>query len=396
MNLPSETLDSGAILTRARALVPRLRERAAEGERLRRLPDATIKDATAAGIFWLLLPRSVGGAGGDLRDFVTLIRTLAQGDLSSAWTLGFLTAHSWLMARFPADVQQEAFGDGAPALMAFSANPPGKAVPVPGGYEVTGYWGYCSGIMHADWVVITAIIEGRDEVTLFLLHREDIDVQDTWYMAGLQGTGSNDVKLEQRFVPAHRTVDFDDLLGRRNPGAQLHPETLYTYDARSLLSFLFPSMAVGAAESLLEDYRGRLERRRAAFTKTLTGDTVSGQIRYARAVSALRLAQAALDKTVELTVQANASSPETLSVELQAVLKLDCLSICRMAWESVEIILGGSGSSVFKTADRTQHVMRDLHVLLSHMTIDEDGMQAKAGEILLGRATEADPAKNFT
>jgi alkylation response protein AidB-like acyl-CoA dehydrogenase len=399
MYLPSEaleTLDPGVILDRASALVPRLRERAEETERLRRLPESTIKDAAGAGIFSLLLPRSLGGAGGDLRAFVTLIRTLAQGDLSAAWTLGFFTVHGWLMARYPAEVQQELFRGGAQALMAMSANPPGKALPVAGGYEVTGYWGYCSGVMHADWVVVTAIIQGRDQVTLFLLPRADVDVKDTWYMAGMQGTGSNDVQLDGQFVPAHRSVDFDHLFGRNNPGAVLHPEPLYTYDARNLLTFLFPSMAVGAAEAVLDDYRNRLERRRAAFSKNLTGDTVPGQIRYARSVSALRLAQASLERILELTIQANASSSATISDELLALIKLDCVSICQMAWKSVQTGLAGSGSSVFKTTDRTQQVLRDLQVLLSHLTIDEDGMQAKAGEILLGRAAEADPARNFT
>jgi alkylation response protein AidB-like acyl-CoA dehydrogenase len=398
MDMPSETLeslDADVILGRARALVPRLRERAEETERLRRLPESTVKDAADAGFFSLLLPRSLGGAGGDLKEFAALVRTLARGDLSAAWVLGFLTAHSWLLARFPAEAQHEVFRDGAQGLMAWSANPPGQAVPVEGGYEVTGYWGYCSGVLHADWVVVTGIIEGRDEPTLFLVPRADVDVQDTWYMAGMQGTGSNDVKLAGRFVPSHRSADFDDWVGRKNPGAALHPEHLYSYDARSLLMFLFPSMAVGAAEALLDDYRGRLERRRAAFSKTLAGDTVPGQIRYARSLSALRLAQAALERTLELTVQANENRSENMSDELRSLVKLDCLSVCRMAWESVEVGLAGSGSSVFKTTDPAQRVVRDLHVLLSHMTIDEDGMQAKAGEILLGRATEADPAKNF-
>lgn len=390
-----EQLSADTIIDRVDALAPTLRARAEEAARLRRLPDATLEDAAKADIFSLLLPRSLGGAEGDLHDFVKYLRALARGDLSSAWVLGFLAAHSWLMARYPAEIQEEVFRDGARGLMAMSANPPGRAVPVDGGYEVTGQWGYCSGVMHADWVIVTAIIEGDDEVNLFLLPREDVEVLDTWYMAGLQATGSNHVKLDGRFVPARRVIGFERLLDRDNPGSSLHPGPLYGYDGRDLLVFLFPSMAVGLAEGVLADYRQRLETRRAAFSAEITGDTVTGQVRYARALSALRVAQATLDHAVELTVQTNASSPDRLSDEFRALIKLDCLSVCRMAAEAVQLAVGGSGSAIFRSADPTQRILHDLQVLMSHMTIDEDGMLSKAGEILLGRATDPDPAKNF-
>jgi 3-hydroxy-9,10-secoandrosta-1,3,5(10)-triene-9,17-dione monooxygenase len=107
------------------------------------------------------------------------------------------------------------------------------------------------------------------------------------------------------------------------------------------------------------------------------------------------MAQTSLEHCVQLTIDANASSPENMSHELRAILKLDCMSVCRMAWESVQTGLSGSGSSIFKKTDPTQRVVRDLQVLLSHMTIDEDGFLSRAGEILLGRSTDTDPTKDF-
>ena len=392
--------EAAEILERVRGLAPVFRERAAESERLRRLPDETIADAEAAGMFSLLLPRSLGGAGGGLREFVTLVRTLAQADLSASWALGFLTAHNWLLARFPDEVQEEVFRDGAPGLMALVAHPTGKAVPVDGGYELTGHWRYCSGVMHADWIVLTGAVEGREGVLFFLVPKDDAEVLDVWHMAGMQGTGSNDVRLDARFVPASRMVPFDNLFGRDTAGARLHPEPIYGYDARTLLTFFFPVMALGAAEGAIADYRQRLEQRRAAFSATIVGDTVAGQMRYARAVSELRMAQARLEQTVELTIAANANEAagdraQGMSHELRAAIKLDCMNICRTAWKAIEIALDGSGSSIYKQSDRTQHVVRDMHVLLSHMTIDEDGFLSRSGEILLGRATDPDPTRDF-
>ena len=387
---PSDVID------RTRELIPRLRERIDETEELRRLPDATIQDARDAGIFSLLLPASLGGSAGGLRDFVTVLRYLAQGDPTVAWTVGFLTEHNWMLARWPKETQDEVFADGAPVFMAAVANPPRKAVPVPGGYEVTGYWGYGSGIMHSSWVQVTAIIEGAERPSLFLVPREDVDVQDTWYMSGMKGTGSHDIKLDGQFVPGHRVVDIDQWHSRRNHGADLHPEAVYGYDARDLLNFIVPALMVGAAEATHDLYRERLDHRRAAFSKELSGETAMGQARYARSLSALRTAQALLESAQDQIVESNAASSAELSDELRALLKLDCLSICRQAWESIETGLRGSGSAIYKSSDVTQHFVRDMQTLLGHLTIDEDGMQSKAGEILLGRATEPDPARNFT
>ena len=387
---------AGDVLERTRDLVPRLRERIAATEELRHLPDVTIDDARRAGIFSLLLPAALGGSAGGVREFADVVRTLAQGDPTAAWTLGFLIEHNWMLARWPEETQDEVFAAGGPALMAAVANPPGTAVPVEGGFLVSGYWGYCSGVMHATWVQVVAIVEGRDRPSLFLLPREDVDVQDTWYMSGMKGSGSHDVRLDRQFVPTHRTVDIDLWHSRRNHGAKLHPEPIYSYDARDLLVFIIPALVVGAAEAMLELYRGRLGRRRAAFSPTLTVDTPAGQKRYAKAVAALRAARALLDSAIDLTDALNANSDEELTDDARALIKLDCLSICRLAWESIELGIQGSGSGVFRTSDVTQHFARDIQMILSHLTIDEDGMQAKAGEILLGRATDRDPARNFT
>ncbi|WP_155056738.1 acyl-CoA dehydrogenase family protein [Streptomyces blattellae] len=404
----SKDLRPEQILQAAQELVPRLRERAVEAEALRRLPDATIADAERARIFSLLIPRELGGAGGDVRDFANLLRILAQGDLSSAWTLGFLTVHAWLMVRFPAEARAELFADGTPPLVTMSARPPGKAVPVEGGYELSGRWGYCSAVMHADWVAVVGLVDGVDDHTanavqglddkasMFLVPKSDVEVLDTWYMAGMQGTGSHDVQVNGAFVPSHRSIAIDAWHIRDNLAAAAYPGVLYSYDTRDVLSFLKPAMAIGAAQGLLSDFRERIERRNAAFTKTPMADTAPGQMRYARALAALRMAESSLETALSLIEQANESSTDELSHEVRVLLKLDNLNTYRMAWECIELILAGSGSSVFKSDDPTQRAVRDMQMLLSHLTIDEDRMFSKSGEILLGRATDADPTQNFT
>lgn len=376
------------ILDNARALAPRLRERIAETEQLRRLPEATLREAAEGGIISLLVPRSLGGAGGGVRDFVELVRTLAHGHLSAAWTLAFLVEHNWMLARYPTEVQNEVFRHGGYALMSGVISPPGKAVATEDGYVVTGNWGYATGIMHSDWVQVFATVEGRGDEILCLLRRADVEVQDTWHMSGMGGTGSNHVKADGVFVPQHRTLDMELWAGRQNPGASLHPEAVYSYALRDILGFLYPSMSVGAAEAMLEGYRDRVDRRRAPFNGGITADTTTGQVRYARSTAALRAAQASLEQALEETVLANEAGTEALAPEVRAGLRLSLMNVLRMAWESIEIGLRGSGTSVFKSDSATQHFVRDMEILLSHQTIDEDTMFSIAGQILLGRSAE--------
>lgn len=383
------------VLERAGALVPRLRERWAETEQLRQLPEATLLESTDAEIFSLILPRSLGGAGGGLRDYVELMRVLARGDPSAAWVLGFITTHNWFMARWPAEAQKEFFASNCPARMAGVANPPGRAEPAEGGYLVSGYWGYCSGVMHAEWVDVAAIIDGDDSPRKFVVPRAEIAVHDTWRMLGMIGTGSHHVGLSRTFVPSRRSFDLASFMSRHNPGSAMYPEPLYCYDVRDAVTFMIPAIIVGAAEALLELYRQRLDRRHELFSRNVIGNTVHGQLRYARAVAALRAARAVLDSAVTQTIEANAGSAEAMSDEMRAHIKLDCLTLCRLAWESAELGLGGSGTSLYQSDDITQHLVRDMQVALSHLTLDHDVMASKAGAILLGRATGPEPARDL-
>jgi alkylation response protein AidB-like acyl-CoA dehydrogenase len=383
------------VLERARALVPRLRQRWAETEQLRQLPEVTLRESSDAEIFSLILPRSLGGGGGGLRDYVELMRVLARGDPSAAWALGFITTHNWFMARWPAEAQKEFFASNCPARMAGVANPPGRAEPAEGGYLVSGDWGYCSGVMHAEWVDVAAIVDGDDHPRKFVVPRAEITVHDSWRMLGMIGTGSHHVELSRTFVPSRRSLDLTSFMSRHNPGSAMYAEPLYSYDVRDAVTFLIPAIIVGAAEALLELYRLRLDRRYELFSRNVIGDTVHGQLRYARAVAALRAAGAVLDSAVTQTIEANAGSAAAMSDEMRAHIKLDCLTLCRLAWESAELGLGGSGTSPYQSDDITQHLVRDIQVALGHLTLDHDVMASKAGAILLGRAAGPEPAREL-
>lgn len=388
-------LTPAQVLENARGMLAALRERMNETEQLRRLPDSTVEEAAAAGLTGFLLPRSLGGSGASAREFFALARLLAHGDMSAAWTLSFYTMHASLLARFDEPAQKIVFADGVHPRIAFVGRPPGKAIPVEGGYLVSGAWRYGTGVMHAHYALVPAIVEDTEALSLFLVPRDQVEIVDTWRMTTMQGTGSNDIRISEGFVPAPLTIDWEIWRSRGNPGAALHHDPVLGSALNEIAMFLFPSLAVGAAETMVEEYRARLDRHPAAFSPLMVGDTTAGQLRYARALSSLRLAQARLDATVELSAEANAESPKELPDEMRAILKLDCLGVLDQVWETVELVVRGSGTSIFRTGDPTGAYLRAVQALLSHVTADQDGMTSRVGEILLGRATGPAPSAVF-
>ncbi|MFG2674732.1 acyl-CoA dehydrogenase family protein [Streptomyces sp. NPDC048445] len=380
---------------RARALIPALRDRIATTRELRRLPDETVRDAHDAGLFGLLLPKELGGDEGGPREFVDVVRALAQGDPSAAWTLSFFIAHNWVLARWTAEAQDRVFEADRLPLMAAATFPPGRAERVPGGYRLNGRWGYCSGVMNADWVQLVGAVDEHQPARLFLVPRAEVEVPDTWHMAGLKGTGSHDVVADNLFVPEARTLPDITFLATRHPGTERY-SNLSDYDGRDILTLLMPSLILGAAEGMMRDYRSRLETKRAAYSSELAGDTEAGRLRYARALSRLRAAEAMLHHVVLQITTATANGTQPLGEELRAAIKLDCLTVGRLARESIDAVVRGSGASIFRAGDPAQHILQDVEIMLNHLTIDEDGMTARAAEVLLDRPLPPNTARVFT
>lgn len=168
--------------------VGRLAERAAEAEQLRRLPPATIEEYRESGLARLLLPARYGGRQAELLEIFDVVRRMAHGCASSAWTLGFYTLHNWMLALFGEQAQDEVFADG-PVLCPAPLAPTGRCIPVDGGSRLTGRWSWATGVMDADWVLVGAIC-GPDQPdrapypALVLLPAADIRVEDVWHTAG--------------------------------------------------------------------------------------------------------------------------------------------------------------------------------------------------------------------
>ena len=208
-----------AMIDRARALVPRLRDRAARTEELRRLPPETERDLHDAGLFRIVQPKRVGGAELDYVALVDCADVLAQGDASVAWNFANLASHHWMLGMFDRRAQDAVWSKDPDALIASSfIFPSGRASRVDGGYRLRGHWPFSSGVSSSEWNMLGGVVSSDDEADgieyrIFLLHKDDYKVTDTWNASGLRGTGSNDVEVGDAFV-----ADTDDGCGGRTRG----------------------------------------------------------------------------------------------------------------------------------------------------------------------------------
>src|SRR4051794_28067658 len=187
----AETLTEELLLGRLEAMVPRLRERAAETEALRELPTATVDEALATGFVGAFRPRAHGGSGLGLSTIANGTRILAHGCASSAWGIVFLAQHAWMAGKTPEATQSVLFGSDELPLIAGALAAIGTATPVEGGYLVSGNSEWNSSIAHAAWANMKARVEGTDDVLSFYLPVRAVNRHDRWHTSGMRGTSSD-------------------------------------------------------------------------------------------------------------------------------------------------------------------------------------------------------------
>jgi 3-hydroxy-9,10-secoandrosta-1,3,5(10)-triene-9,17-dione monooxygenase len=257
------------LVQRARDLQPTLRERWKQTDELRRLPDETIEDLKEAGFFRMLQPEQWGGYECDPRTYYQVQWTLAEACPSTAWVFGVVGVHSWQLALFPKEAQQEVWGEDTSALISSSYAPTGKIERADGGYRVSGRWSFSSGCDHCQWVFLGGFAPTEPDakapdMRTFLLPRSDYTIEDNWHVAGLKGTGSKDIVVDGAFVPEHRTHRIIDGYKRNSPGNEVNPAPLFRLPFGQVFVRSVSTSAIGAATGALKVFAGVAAKRIAA------------------------------------------------------------------------------------------------------------------------------------
>lgn len=250
-----------ALRERARAMVPRLRERANHTAELHHLPEETVQDMIGAGFFRILQPARFGGYELDPQDFFDVQITLAEGCMSTAWVLGVVAIHNWQLALFDERAQRDVWGTNDETLISSSYMPVGKVKRVEGGYRLRGHWGFSSGSEHCDWAFLGAMVpperdgEAPDYRT-FLVPRGEYRIEFNWNVSGLEGTGSNDIIVEDAFVPEYRTHRALDGFHCASPGNAVNTNPLFRLPFGQIFVRAVCSSSIGALQGALDNFIG--------------------------------------------------------------------------------------------------------------------------------------------
>jgi len=380
---PTGSAASEQILVYAQNSVPRLRERAAEAERQRRLPEATIEEARDSGFFAALVPNHWGGGGVSFSTFLDASRYLAHGCTSSAWTLSFLALHSWLLCRFEPEFQKELFAKRPYALAPAALAPTGKAVTVDGGFRVTGRWEWGTGVLHADWIIVTAsLADDPRSIRMYAIPIAEVVVDDVWYTAGMAATGSNAIIVEDVFVPSYRT------LIARSPeptrGQLLHAGTTLDYPVSVTLALVAATPALGAAEAAIEAFIARMKAKLVAYSDgAKQSDQASTHLRLGEAMAATRSA-AVLWHEATARLQRLAAGPAPHPVDELAAVRLAAADIVRLANTAINTLAAAAGASAGFLTSPLQRQLRDVQMMRGHVLFDWDRTAQLAGRLALG------------
>lgn len=381
-------LDAAELIDRAAALIPALRERAAEAERLRRLPDANVAALKRAGLLKILQARRSGGHQLSLHVHVDTVATVARGCGSTAWCMGVVHAHSWLIASFPEAAQDETYGADPDTFISAVIAPRGEAKPVEGGYLLNGVWPFASGCQHAQFLLLGARILDKsgavvDEADL-LVPAAAITIRDDWHVAGLRGTGSCSVAVKDVFVPRHRYLSLPGLVEGKAPGAAPHDGSLYRSAAVPVLQLALAPGALGIAEAALEAFQERLPGRIIAYTlgeKQIESATTHRQV--ADAATKIRVARLLLHRAAG-DIEAAAEAGAIMAPRDRARIRMDCAHAVRQCREAVDTLFLACGGSGLAESNPIQRAWRDLHAIAMHGALAIEVNQEMFGRMLLG------------
>ncbi|CAM5737304.1 acyl-CoA dehydrogenase [Mycolicibacterium aubagnense] len=364
--------------------VTALGERAAEAEELRRLPDDTVSDLIASGFTDLLVPARYGGRQAPFPAILDPVRRLAHGCTSSAWTIGFLALHNWMLALFGEQAQQDAF-DSRPFLAPAPLAPTGRGLPVDGGIRLSGRWSWATGVMHGNWIIVAALCgpDGGIYPALALLPISDVTVDDVWHTDGMRATGSNDAIATDVFVPEHRLVKVTDIYAGTAPGAGLHDSATYRWPMVPALALLAAMPALGSAERVTEIYAGRLAERVLPYEGVMQKDKPIAQAHLAGAQVRLRSLRGLLADTVG-EIEEIVAAGDSVDKPVRAQARLAAAHIVAESRATIGDLMGAGGASIHFLSSPMQRFKRDVDVLAGHVVFDYDTSRELAGALALG------------
>ena len=312
------------------------------------------------------------------------VRELAHGCTSTAWVGGFFMVHNWISSLFAADGRKELFADGPMVLAPAPLAPVGVTTKVPGGYRLSGRWSWASGVMHGSWAFVGGVLDGHPlGLGLLALPRADFEVVDVWHTNGMRGTGSNDLVVDDAFVPDELVLPFLSLINADTDGARDFDDPLYRWPMVPVLASVAAAPALGTAEAVLEAFGTRIIERVMAYSGDVQKDRPAAQMRLGQATAIVASARALFDDTIA-ELDATMRAEGTLPIERRGFARLMAAHVVHESRRAVNLMVEASGGSAQFLDSPLQRAQRDLDTLSGHVIFDYDATTELYGSIAVG------------
>ncbi|KZB84452.1 3-hydroxy-9,10-secoandrosta-1,3,5(10)-triene-9,17-dione monooxygenase oxygenase subunit [Amycolatopsis regifaucium] len=379
------------VIAGIRELLPVLRERAQEAEDARRIPEESVKSLQETGFFKLLQPKTFGGLEADPVSFYTAVKLVASACGSTGWVASILGVHPWHLGLFEAQAQQDVWGDDPDVRISSSYAPMGKADVVDGGYRLSGRWSFSSGCDHATWVLLGGPVfeDGKPvDFCTYLVPIADYTIEDVWDTVGLRGTGSNDIIVNDVFVPEHRALSFIATSKCKTPGQEINPGPLYKLPYGSVHPSTITAPIIGMAQGAYDahvEYQGK--RVRAAYAGEQSKEDPFAKVRIAEAASEIDAAWLQLTHNIDELYQL-ACRGEKLPFPTRLRVRRDQVRGTERAIFAIDRLFENSGGRALRAGTPIQRFWRDAHAGRVHAANDVERAYVMFGTGAFGLPVE--------
>ena len=389
-------VDSGEAMRRAREIVPLLRERAQAAEDARMLIRENEQLLHETGLFRFHQPKAFGGMELPFAAVVDIPAELARGCPSTAWNVGNVACHHWILGYYEPATQHEVWDANPDALIASSIAPAaGRGRRCEGGFIVNGRWPFSSAVDNSEWNMLAITVYDDDDKTpidwrLCLVPKTDYEIIDTWYAMGMAATGSKDIAVTECFVPQRRALALALCRGGLDhPGAAINTGPLFRLPIVAASSHPLAPAALGAAEGAVELFLEGMAKRRGTYTGARVADFQAVQIKVARARCLIDSARDLLHQSA-VAFHDIAARGEVPDLATKLRFRAHSAFAVSQAREAVEVLWSCYGAQGLYTRDPLQRHLRDVLAIGQHFSFNFDIAGAAYGLHALG-GTYASP-----
>ena len=375
-------------LKKVRTLEPIIAKHRDESEDQRYLAKPIYEAMREMGLFKLWQPRTLGGDEADLHTALEITEQLARFDGSTAWNFMIGLQSSGLLGFMPEHVVVEMMKDAPMATLGGSGMPGGVAVPVEGGYMVSGRWAFTSGSHHTRWLCGSCVIQdngvprlgedGNPDTRMMWFNSDQYTLVDTWHTMGLRASGSNDFEVKDVFVPEERFVAGQLTRSPYQTG------TIYQTRVGLLLGPTFAPVAIGVAREALAAFIDLALKKKPNRSNKLLYEYESVAQLIGRAEAKINAGHAYLHHTMCDRLWPAMLAGEGDSEEIAVDVYYASAFATQNANEAVELLQDGAGGTGIYERSPLERCFRDVHMVSKHFGSSAWTNYSRGGNYRLG------------